>query len=51
MLAAEAKNMQAKQVAALLNAQPDKQPMHDSMDEEDHGSPPPKKQCTRFGEV
>ena len=43
MLAVEAGNMQAKQVAALLDAHPDVQPTHNSKDEEDHGSPPPKK--------
>ena len=34
--------MQAKQAAALLDACSDIQPMDDSADEEDHGSPPPK---------
>ena len=51
MLALEANNMWAKQVAAVLDAQPDIQPAHDSTDEEDHSSPPPKEQCTSFGEV
>ena len=46
MLAAEGSNMWAKQPAALLEACPDIQPTHHSMDEEDHSSPSPKKQCT-----
>ena len=46
ILAAEVDNLQVKQVAALLDAHPYIQPTHDSADEEDHSSPPPKKQCT-----
>ena len=46
MLVVEAINMQAKQVAALLDAHLDIQPTHDSADEEDHSSPLPKKQYT-----
>ena len=46
MLAVEADNMWVKQAAALLDACPNIQLTHDSTDEEDHGSPPPKKQCT-----
>ena len=46
ILAAEAENMWPKQAAAILDAHPDIQLAHNSMDEEDQGSPPPKKQCT-----
>ena len=46
MLLADAEYMWAKQAAALLDACMDFQPAHDSADEEDHGSPPPKKQQT-----
>ena len=46
MLAAVADNMWVKQAAVILDAHPYMQPTHDSMDEEDHGSPSPKKQCT-----
>ena len=51
MFAAEGNNTWAKQVAALLDACHEIQPAHDSMDEEAHGSPLPKKQHTSFGEV
>ena len=40
MLAAEAKNMQVKQVAALLHACSYIQPAHNSEDEDYHDSPP-----------
>ena len=46
MLAVAANNIWVKQVDAILDACPDIQLAHDSADEEDHGSPPPKKQCT-----
>ena len=46
MLAVEANNMWAKQVAAILDAHPDIQLAHTSMDEDDHGSPPQKEQST-----
>ena len=38
--------MWAKQAATLLDACPNIHPTHDSEDEEDHGSPSPKKQQT-----
>ena len=44
ILAAEANNMWVKQVAAILDGHPDKQLAHGSIDEEDHGCPPSKKQ-------
>ena len=44
-------NARAKWRVAAMDARPDMQPVYDSSDEQDHGSPPPRDQQTYFGEV